>query len=281
MMNTQSTKSWLITGVSSGFGRELMLAALERGDRVMGTVRNPDQLKSIEQLAPGRALAAVLDVNDENTVKSTVDKAFVALDGIDVIVNNAGFGLLGAIEEATAREVEDQFATNVFGALNVVRAAMPHLRQQESGHILNITSIGGLVGYPGWGIYNGTKYALEGISAALGKEVANFGIKVTAVEPSAFRTDWAGRSLKIADTAITAYAPHSPRQSLDELNGKQPGDPARAAQAMLKLVDMPEPPAQLLLGSAAYTEAVQTYQSALAQFEAHAEFASSADFPTE
>ncbi len=278
-MNTQTTKTWFITGVSSGFGRELMLAALNRGDRVMGTVRKPEQIKQIEQLAPGQALAALLDVNDENAVKISVNKAFTLFGNIDVIVNNAGFGLLGAIEETTAREVEDQFSTNVFGALNVMRAALPHLRKQASGHILNITSIGGLVGYPGWGIYNGTKFALEGISAALAKEVVDFGIKVTAVEPSAFRTDWAGRSLKIAATSMEAYEDNSPRKSLDDLNGKQSGDPVRAAKAMLALVDMPEPPAQLLLGSNAYEEAIRTYKSSLAQFEAYADLAKSADFP--
>ena len=279
MVNTQTTKTWFITGVSSGFGRELMLAALNRGDRVMGTVRKPEQIKQIEQLAPGRALATLLDVNDENAVKASVDKAFVLFGHIDVIVNNAGFGLLGAIEETTAREVEDQFSTNVFGALNVMRAALPHLRKQASGHILNITSIGGLVGYPGWGIYNGTKFALEGISAALAKEVVDFGIKVTAIEPSAFRTDWAGRSLKRAATSMEAYEENSPRQYLDNLNGKQSGDPVRAAKAMLALVDMPEPPAQFLLGSNAYEEAISTYKSSLAQFEAYADLAKSADFP--
>lgn len=271
-------KSWFITGASSGFGRELMLAVLERGDSVMGTVRNPEQKKDIEQLDPERALAAVLDVTDEAAVIDALARAASKFQTIDVVVNNAGFGLLGAIEETTAREVENQFSTNVFGALNVIRAALPHLRRQASGHILNVTSIGGLVAYPGWGVYNGTKFALEGISEALAKEVSDIGIKVTAIEPSAFRTDWAGRSLHIAANSIAAYENNSPRNYIGDLNGKQDGDPVRAAQAMLALVDMSEPPAQLLLGSAAYEEATQKYKASLEQFEAQAELAGNADF---
>ena len=178
-------------------------------------------------------------------------------DNIDVVVNNAGFGLLGAIEDITSHEVKAQFETNVFGALNVLRAVLPHLRRQASGHILNITSIGGLVAYAGWGIYNGTKFALEGLSEALYKEVADLGIKVTAIEPSAFRTNWAGSSLRIANNSLEAYEANSPRGYLSDLDGKQDGDPMRAAQAILALVDMPEPPTQLLLGSGAYEDAIK------------------------
>ena len=151
-----------------------------------------------------------------------------------------------------------------------MRAAMPHLRKQERSHILNITSIGGLVGYPGWGIYNGTKFALEGLSAGLAKEVAAFGVKVTAVEPSAFRTDWAGRSLRRVSNAVDAYDHNTPRNWIDDLIGNQIGDPTRAAQAMLAVVDMPEPPTRLLLGSAAYDEAVSAFETALSEFEKHA-----------
>ena len=278
-MKTKTNKSWFITGTSTGFGYELMKAALDRGDSVMSTVRNEEQATEIENLAPQRSIAVVLDVTDEAAVKSAIDRAALEFNGIDVVVNNAGYGLMGAIEEASAGEVELQFATNVFGALHVMRAAMPHLRKQERSHILNITSIGGLVGYPGWGIYNGTKFALEGLSAGLAKEVAACGVKVTAVEPSAFRTDWAGRSLGRVSNAIDAYDHNTPRNWIDDLNGNQSGDPVRAAQAMLAVVDMAEPPARLLLGSAAYDEAVSAFKTALSEFEAHADLTNGADFP--
>lgn len=278
-MTTQKQKSWFITGVSTGFGRELMTAALARGDSVMGTARNPDQAQEIEAWAPGRSFAAVLDVTDEYAVIDAVNRAASEFDGIDVVVNNAGYGLMGAIEEASAAEVEQQFATNVFGPLHVMRAVMPHFRAKNGGHILNITSIGGLVGYPGWGIYNGSKFALEGLSTALAKEAAAFGVKVTAVEPSAFRTDWAGRSLKRASNTIAAYEHNTPRNWIDDLNGNQNGDPVRAAKAMLAVVDMDEPPAQLLLGSAALDEAMATYEASLAEFREHADLTNSADFP--
>ena len=278
-MKTKTNKSWFITGTSTGFGHELMKAVLDRGDQVMSTVRNADQARKIENYASERSIAVLLDVTDEAAVKSAIDRAALEFNGIDVVVNNAGYGLMGAIEEASAEEVEQQFATNVFGALHVMRAAMPHLRQQERSHILNITSIGGLVGYPGWGIYNGTKFALEGLSAGLAKEVAAFGVKVTAVEPSAFRTDWAGRSLRRVSNAIDAYDHNTPRNWIDGLNGNQTGDPTRAAQAMLAVVDMAEPPARLLLGSAAYDEAVSAFETALSEFEKHADLTNGADFP--
>ena len=278
-MKTKTKKSWFITGTSTGFGHELMKVALDRGDSVMSTVRNPDQAKEIESFAPERSIAVVLDVTDEAAVRSAVNRAALEFNGIDVVVNNAGYGLMGAIEETSAEEVEQQFATNVFGALHVMRAAMPHLRKQKKGHILNISSIGGLVGYPGWGIYNGTKFALEDLSAGLAKEAAEFGIKVTAVEPSAFRTDWAGRSLKRAINPIDAYGHNTPRNWIDDLNGNQNGDPVRAANAMLTLADMAEPPARLLLGSAAYDEAIFAFKTALSEFEAHSEITNGADFP--
>lgn len=277
-MKNPKSKSWFITGVSSGFGRELMLAALERGDTVMGTVRDPEQAKQIEQIAPGRSLAVVLDVTNEQAVQNAVSNAVEEFGNIDVVVNNAGYGLLGAIEETSAKEVKAQFETNVFGALNVLRAVLPHLRRKASGHILNITSIGGLVAYPGWGIYNGSKFALEGISEALRKEVAHLGIKVTAVEPSAFRTNWAGSSLKKAENVLDAYEASSPRGYVSDLNGNQDGDPVRAAQAMLTLIEMPEPPSQLLLGSAALKDAVEKHNHLILQTKAHAELSQSADF---
>ncbi|MES0863342.1 oxidoreductase [Ruegeria sp. SCPT10] len=278
-MTTKKQKSWFITGVSTGFGRELMKAALDRGDSVLGTVRNARQAEEIEATVPMRAQAEILDVTDESAVRHAVDRTVSCFGGIDVVMNNAGYGLMGAIEETSAAEVERQFATNVFGPLHVMRAAMPHFRAQMGGHVLNITSIGGLVGYPGWGIYNGTKFALEGLSAGLAKEAAAFGVKVTAVEPSAFRTDWAGRSLKHSSKAIEAYDHNTPRNWIDDLNGNQNGDPVRAAQAMLAIVDMDEPPKQLLLGSAALEEAAGTYEAALSQFREHAELTNSADFP--
>jgi NAD(P)-dependent dehydrogenase (short-subunit alcohol dehydrogenase family) len=243
-------RTWLITGTSSGLGRALAERALAAGDRVAGTFRNEAARADFERLAPGRSLGCLLDVTDEAAVRREVDDVLRQTGAIDVLVNNAGYGFEGAVEEATLAEVRAQFETNVFGAVSMMQAVLPGMRQRRAGHIVNISSIGGLAGFPAVGIYNGSKFALEGISEALAKEVAPLGIKVTIVEPGGFRTDWAGRSMiharrKIPDYEATAG---ERRRFLASIDGKQAGDPRKAADAILRVVVAEHPPLHLLLG---------------------------------
>jgi NAD(P)-dependent dehydrogenase (short-subunit alcohol dehydrogenase family) len=242
--------NWFITGVSSGFGRALAEAVLARGGTVIGTVRQEESRAPFEALGPGKAHAVVVDVTDEAGVHRVIDDVVAKHGGIDVLVNNAGYGVEGAIEEVSLDEVRKQFETNVFGAVAVMQAALPHMRKARSGHIINITSMGGLAAFPGVGIYNGSKYALEGISEALAKEVKPLGIKVTIVEPGSFRTDWAGRSMVHVENAIADYEPTAGafRQSLAQRNGRQGGDPKKAAAAIILATEANEPPLHLLLG---------------------------------
>ena len=242
--------NWLISGVSSGLGRALAEAALERGDKVAGTLRNEARRAEFEQLAPGRAFGVLLDVTDEGSVREGVQDALGRTGGIDVLVNNAGYGLEGAIEEVSLAQARDQFEVNVFGALAMIQAVLPHMRGRRAGHIVNVTSMGGLTSFPGVGIYNGSKFALEGISEALAKEVNPLGIKVTIVEPGPFRTDWAGRSMIHGGRTIEDYdaTAGAYRRVLAQRNGRQPGDPRKAAEAILLAVAAEKPPLHLLLG---------------------------------
>jgi NAD(P)-dependent dehydrogenase (short-subunit alcohol dehydrogenase family) len=244
-------KTWLVTGVSSGFGRALAQAALSRGDRVVGTLRQEAQRAEFDALAPGRAFGFVLDVRHDADVRRVVGEIESTLGPIDVLVNNAGYGYEGSIEEASMADIRAQFDVNVFGAISVIQAVLPYMRQRRAGRILNVTSMGGLMTFPGVGIYHGSKFALEGISETLAKEVAEFGIKVTAIEPGGFRTDWAGRSLQRGARTIADYdASFEPiRAARAARSGKQPGDPLKAAQAILQVVDAEHPPVHLLLGS--------------------------------
>ena len=242
--------NWLITGVSSGLGSALAEAALERGDKVAGTLRNEAGRAGFEQLAPSRSFGILPDVTDEASVREGVEDALRRTGGIDVLVNNAGYGFEGAIEEASLDQVRAQFAVNVFGAVSVIQTVLPYMRSRRAGHIVNITSMGGLTAFPGVGIYNGSKYALEGISEALAKEVKPLGIKVTIVEPGPFRTDWAGRSMVHAERTIEDYdaTAGAYRRVLAQRNGRQPGDPRKAAEAIMLAVAADEPPLHLLLG---------------------------------
>lgn len=239
---------WVITGVSSGFGRALAEAVLARGHRVTGTVRQEKDKAAFEALG-SRARAVVLDVTDAPAVHQVIG-AVADANPIDVLVNNAGYGLEGAVEEVTLDQIRHQFEVNVFGAVSVIQAALPGMRAHRNGHIVNITSMGGLAAFPGVGIYNGSKFALEGISEALAKEVKPLGIKVTIVEPGSFRTDWAGRSMVHVETTIADYARTAGafRKSLAERNGRQGGDPAKAAAAIIGAIEAQEPPLHLLLG---------------------------------
>jgi NAD(P)-dependent dehydrogenase (short-subunit alcohol dehydrogenase family) len=250
---SQAGKVWFITGTSSGFGRELVEEVLKGGGRVVATARRPEQLEWLPEKYPATALALALDVTHESSITEAVDGALKRFGRIDVLVNNAGYGLAGAIEEATEAEFMPVFETNVFGLIRVTRAVLPHLRKQRSGHILNLSSIGGLTGAPGWGYYNASKFAVEGFSEALAAELAPLGVHVTIIEPGPFRTDFLGRSgveakLRIADYDATAG---KTREYFHEQAGKQRGDPVRAVQAMMEVVDSPNPPLHLILGALA------------------------------
>jgi NAD(P)-dependent dehydrogenase (short-subunit alcohol dehydrogenase family) len=247
-----SPKTLLVTGVSSGFGRALAVEALSAGHRVIGTVRSTDARLAFEKLAPnGRALGRVLDVTDFGAIDAAVAEMESSIGPVDVLVNNAGYGHEGVMEESPLDEMRRQFDVNVFGAVAMMKAVLPFMRKRRSGHILNITSMGGFITMPGITYYCGSKFALEGISEALGKEVRVLGIAVTAVAPGSFRTDWAGRSMVRTPRTIEDYdALFDPiRQARAQKSGKQLGDPAKAARAMLALIDADMPPAHLLLGT--------------------------------
>jgi NAD(P)-dependent dehydrogenase (short-subunit alcohol dehydrogenase family) len=243
-------KTWLITGVSSGFGRALAKAALEHGDRVIGTLRSEAQRDEFSRLLPGHSYGVTLDVTAHETVIATIAGVEHEIGAIDVLVNNAGYGHEGTIEESTLEQYRRQFDVNVFGAVSAIQAVLPFMRARRAGHIINITSMGGLVTFPGLGVYHGSKFALEGISETLAKEVADLGIRVTAVEPGAFRTDWAGRSMVRAEQTLSDYDPLiAPlREARLERNGKQAGDPAKAAEAIVQIVHAENPPLHLPLG---------------------------------
>ncbi|WP_027811908.1 oxidoreductase [Burkholderia cenocepacia] len=241
----------LITGVSSGFGRALAQEALAAGHTVVGTVRGAQAARDFEALSPQAAVARVLDVTDFERIDGVVADIEANVGPVDVLVNNAGYGHEGIMEEAPLDEMRRQFDVNVFGAVAMMKAVVPFMRERRRGRILNITSMGGHITMPGIAYYCGSKFALEGISETLGKELEPFGIAVTAVAPGSFRTDWAGRSMARTPRSIADYdALFDPiRRAREEKSGKQPGDPAKAARAMLAVIAADHPPAHLLLGS--------------------------------
>jgi NADP-dependent 3-hydroxy acid dehydrogenase YdfG len=250
---TQIGKVWFITGASTGFGRLLAEEVLKVGGKVIATARKLDKVADLEAKYPQTAKALALDVTDAAQVNSAVTQAFAQFGRVDVLVNNAGYGVAGAIEEVSEAEFMPMFETNVFGLLRVTRAFLPHLRKQGSGHILNLSSIGGLIASPGLGYYSSTKFAVEGISESLAAELAPLGIRVTIIEPGPFRTDFLGRSSVIAETRIADYdaTAGNMRKYFTENVGKQKGDPLRAVQAMMQVVESPNPPLRLLLGASA------------------------------
>ena len=247
------SKVWFITGCSTGFGRHLALEALQQGNQVAVTSRNTDDVKDIVAQYPHAAIAVKLDVTDAEQVTAAVKQAQERFGRIDVLVNNAGIGYFGAIEESEEAEIRRMFEINFFGLASVTNAVLPIMRAQRSGHIVNISSIGGLVAFPGVGFYNATKFAVTGYSEALAKETATLGIKVTVVAPSGFRTDWAGRSANNSKIVIDDYADtaHANQNTIRGYSGNQPGDPVRAAQAIIKAVESDYPPVRLLLGAGA------------------------------
>ncbi len=270
---------WLITGCSTGFGRELSHVLLARGNSVAVTARNPATLD--EFAAQPNALVAALDVTVPQQIADVVAQAEKRFGRIDVLVNNAGYGYLSALEEGEDDEVRAMFETNVFGLANMSRAVLPGMRARRHGHIVNISSVGGLIGFPGIGYYNATKFAVEGLSEALAKETAPLGIRVTIVEPGPFRTDWAGRSLKVPKNAIADYAKlaGARRQAVQRYSGTQQGDPVRAAEAIIRAVESPEPPLHLMLGKPAYDLTAAKLKDFAAEMEKWREVSLGADYP--
>ena len=260
-------KIWFITGASRGFGREWAVAALERGDSVAATARDLSTLSDLREKYGERLLPLRLDVTDRHADFAAVQQAHERFGRLDVVVNNAGYGHFGMVEELTEAEARAQLETNLFGALWITQAALPFLRDQGSGHILQVSSIGGISAFPLVGIYHASKWALEGLSQALAQEVAPFGIKVTLIEPGGFATDWAGSSSSTSEP-LPAYADfHKEVQEQRRRRAGTPGDPTASAAAVLEIVDADEPPLRCFFGSAPLGMAKADYEQRLAVWE--------------
>ncbi len=275
------TRTWMITGASRGLGRAFSEVALEAGDRVVATVRDTSSLDDLAAQHGDALLVVPLDVTDRAAVFATVERARSAMGRLDVLVNNAGYGLAGGVEEVSEEQVRQQFEVNVFGALWCTQAVLPGMREQGSGHLFQISSIGGVAAFPNTGLYHGSKWALEGISESLAQEVEGFGIGVTIVEPGPFRTDWNGDSMTRA-TPLPAYddvlGPR--REALSGAKARtQVGDPRRAGQALLQVLDSPTPPRRLLLGAFAADTGPRVYAQRLQEWEQWDGVARGADFP--
>ena len=280
-MPAQLSDVWFITGCSSGFGRELAKLVLDRGYRAVITARDPRTIQGLTTGREGRALALKLDVTNKAEVAESVNVAQSTFGSIDVLVNNAGYGYVGAIEESEEDEVRAMVDTNFFGLARMIRAVLPGMRKQRRGCIVNISSNGGLQAFAGFGYYNATKFAVEGLSEALEKEVAPLGIRVLLVEPGPFRTDWAGRSLRRANERIPEYAETAgaPLERLMSGSGKQVGDPVRAGEAIIKAVESDNMPLHLVLGKIAVETARSKIELLRRDVDAWEEVALSADYP--
>jgi NAD(P)-dependent dehydrogenase (short-subunit alcohol dehydrogenase family) len=279
-MSTMQSKVFLITGVSSGLGHALAQAAIADGHRVVGTLRDQAALGEFELLSPGRAVGKLLDVTHTDAIGDTVADIEGKVGPIDVLVNNAGYGYESILEESTLADWRKQFDVNVFGVVAMMQAVLPYMRRRKRGHIINITSMGGYITLPGLSAYHGTKFALEGISESLAREVADLGVNVTAVAPGGFRTDWAGRSLVRGERSIADYdAVFDPvRARRQSMSGKQPGDPAKAARAILDVVASDNPPMHLLLGTDAFARVNEKLDALRAEFNAWESLSKSTDF---
>ena len=280
-MPTYDNPVWFITGCSTGFGRELAKAVLARGWRVVATARKPDQLQDLLQGHEDAVLVLKLDVTSKADVAAAVKAAEERFGAIDVLVNNAGYGYLAAIEEGDDAGIRAQFETNVFGLIDLTKAALPGMRARKRGHIVNYSSIGGLVSFAATGYYHATKYAVEGLSESLAIEVAPLGLHVTIVEPGPFRTDWAGRSIIESPVEIDAYAETAGkrRQQTRERSGNQVGDPVRAAEAVIAAVTAEKPPLRLVLGAPALELAYKKLDDLRANFDTWKEATLGADYP--
>jgi NAD(P)-dependent dehydrogenase (short-subunit alcohol dehydrogenase family) len=276
-------KVWFITGCSTGFGRELAKEVLTLGYKAVVTARKVEDVEDIVKEFPDNAFALKLDVTKPEEIKASVEQAVKHFGTIDILVNNAGIGYFGAIEESEDEEVRKMFEINFWGLANMTKEVLPILRKQKSGHILNVASIGGLVGFPAVGFYNATKFAVDGYSDALSKELAPLGIKVTVICPSGFRTDWAGRSANNSKIVIDDYkdTAEANKSNIRGYSGNQPGDPVRAAKAIVKAVEAENPPLHLLLGVAALKGGRNKLEVLKKDFDAWAETTEGADFPQE
>jgi len=282
MKTEKNTKShvWFITGTSGGIGHELVREVLGRGDSVVATTRNPEKVAGTFSEHKDQLLAVAADLGSFDQITKAVQAGISRFGKIDVLVNNAGYGFIGAVEEADGNEINRVHEINVFGLLRVLRAVLPHFRERQSGHIVNLSSIGGLVGLPGFGIYNATKFAVEGISEALAAEAAPLGIKVTVVEPGPFRTAFLAGSLAMAKNVISQYEGTAgvTRAGASTRNGNQPGDPRRAAKAIIKAVTAENPPLHLLLGRLAYEQANKKINNLQRDIETWRDITLGADF---
>ena len=261
-------KTWFITGTSRGFGREWTIAALERGDQVVATARNPETLHDVKERFPDTLLVLPLDVTDRPAVFAAVRQAYDHFGRLDVVVNNAGYGQFGMIEELSEAELRDQIETNLFGALWVTQAALPLLREQGAGHFLQISSIGGISAFPNVGAYHTSKWALEGFSQALAAEASGFGIHVTLIEPGGFSTDWGGASAKHAQPLPAYDGVRAESAAFRAARTQTQGDPAASAGAVLKIVDAERPPLRVFFGDGPLQLAVEDYEQRLATWRA-------------
>ena len=268
----QNQRVWFITGASAGFGREMVKQLLEKGERVVGTARKPETLQEFE--SNENFLSAKLDTTDNDSIKNAVDQALNKFGKIDVLVNNAGYGQMGPLEEVSDKDIRVQFDTNVFGLIDVTKAVLPGMRQQKSGHIINLSSIAGLVSFSGVGIYNASKYAVEGLSEALAQEVDPFGIKVTLIEPGAFRTRFHNtQSIQIPEPKIDDYKEvvQMTVDRMKDFDGNQPGDPVKAVTAMINVAYQENPPLRLLLGKDAWVNFHRKLESVQTELEQNKE----------
>ncbi|MYW97817.1 SDR family NAD(P)-dependent oxidoreductase [Amycolatopsis rubida] len=282
-MSENNAPVWFITGCSTGLGRALAAAVLERGLRAVVTARDPERVADLVSAHPGRALAVALDVTHQQQITEAVAEAHRVFGQIDVLVNNAGYGYLAAAEEGEDAEIRALFEANVFGLMALTRAVLPGMRARRSGHVVSVSSLGGLAAFGATGYYHATKFAVEGFSESLAAEVGPLGIGVTIVEPAAFRTNWSGPSMRESAIRIDDYAETAGARRTSTLAtyGKQPGDPARAATAVIDAVSSAEPPLRLLLGQAAYDLATARLDTLRTTFGDWREVTLSADFPKE
>jgi NAD(P)-dependent dehydrogenase (short-subunit alcohol dehydrogenase family) len=276
-----ASRTWLITGVSSGFGRELTRQLLEGGQSVVGTVRGLDKVADLSAAYPRTFRAEALDVTDTIAVRALVDRAFAELGRIDVVVSNAGYGLFGAAEELSDAQVDQIIATNLTGSIQLIRSALPHLRAQGAGRIIQVSSYGGQVAFAGNSLYHATKWGIEGFCEAVAQEVAGFGIGVSIVEPGGARTEFRYGSAQVADLLpdYDGTPAHAFQKMLDPADGLAPGDPARMAAAMIASVDQEPAPLRMILGSQALENTVTVLRERIAGFESQRQLAASTDFP--
>lgn len=279
-MSLHNSKVWLITGSSTGFGRSLAEAVLHNGDRLIATARKPEQLADLVAQYPDTVKAFALDVTQPDQIQTVLAQATQAFGRIDVLVNNAGYGLIGALEEVDDAQIRRNFETNLFGAIHMMRAVLPTMRHQGSGHIVNMSAIAGFSNELGFSIYGGAKFALEGVSEALRGEVEPLGIHVTIVEPGPFRTDFIGRSLERATHPMPEYEPTVGKflNFLNTIEGQQPGDPQKAAAAIIQVVNASQPPLRLVLGKYAYSKFRKKITSLTQELDDWEDIAMNTDF---